>query len=97
MPLPKLLDQVRERMRAKQSNHMPVVLTDTEVKALLTRLDGTRWLATSLLYSTGRRLLEGLRLRVKDLEFERRDITLRDAKGARDRVTLFAERFGTMY
>ena len=79
-------------VRAKRPQRLPVVLTETEVSALLARLDGTRWLATSLLYSSGMRLLEGLRLRVKDVEFERREITVRDGKGARDRVTLLAER-----
>jgi len=62
---------------------VPVVLTENEVRALLAQLDGTRWLASSLLYATGMRLLEGLRLRVKDVDFERREITVRDGKGAR--------------
>ena len=59
---------------------VPVVLTENEVRALLAQLDGTRWLASSLLYATGMRLLEGLRLRVKDVDFERREITVRDGK-----------------
>lgn len=54
--------------------------------------DGTKWLAASLLYSTGMRLLEGLRLRVKDVDFERREITVRDGKGAKDRRTMLPER-----
>jgi integron integrase len=62
------------------------------VRALLAQLGGTRWLAVSLLYSSGMRLLEGLRLRVKDVDFERREITVRDGKGARDRRTMLAER-----
>jgi len=58
----------------------------------LARLDGTKWLVASLLYSTGMRLLEGLRLRVKDVEFERKEITVRDGKGAKDRHTMLFER-----
>ena len=50
-------------VRAKRPARLPVVLTEAEVRALLAQLDGTRWLAVSLLYSTGMRLLEGLRLR----------------------------------
>ena len=60
---------------AKRPARVPVVLTESEVRALLAQLDGTRWLATSQLYATGMWLLEGLRLRVKDLDFERREIT----------------------
>lgn len=79
-------------VRAKRSQHVPVVLTENEVRALLARLDGTKWLAASLLYSTGMRLLEGLRLRVKDVDFERREITVRDGKGTKDRRTMLSER-----
>ena len=77
-------------VHAKRPQRLPVVLTETEVRAVLAHLDGTRWLAASLLYSSGMRLLEGLRLRVKDLEFERREIVVRDGKGARDRITMLA-------
>jgi site-specific recombinase XerD len=80
-------------VRAKRTAHVPVVLTENEVRALLGHLDGTRWLATSLLYATGMRLLEGLRLRVKDVDFERREITVRDGKGGRD----LTEGFGDVY
>jgi integrase len=79
-------------VRAKRTAHVPVVLTENEVRALLAQLDGTRWLAASLLYATGMRLLEGLRLRVKDADFERREITVRDGKGGRDRRTMLPER-----
>ena len=71
-------------VRAKRPKHVPVVLTQNDVRALLTQLEGTRWLVIGLLYSSGMRLLEGLRLRVKDLDFARREITLRDGSGARD-------------
>ncbi|WP_075322183.1 integron integrase [Acidithiobacillus albertensis] len=76
---------------AKPSRHLPVVLTPTEARALLHELSGTMWLVAALLYGTGMRLLEGLRLRVKDVEFERREIIVRDGKGAKDRVTVLPE------
>ena len=79
-------------VRAKRTARVPVVLTENEVRALLAQLDGTRWLAASLLYATGMRLLEGLRLRVKDVDFERREIAVRDGKGGRDRRTMLSER-----
>lgn len=79
-------------VRAKRPARVPVVLSEKEVRALLANLDGTRWLAASLLYATGMRLLEGLRLRVKDVDFGRREITVRDGKGGRDRRTMFPER-----
>jgi len=78
-------------VRAKRSQRVPVVLTENEVRGLLARLDGTKWLVASLLYSTGMRLLEGLRLRVKDVDFERKEITVRDAKGAKDRRTMLSD------
>ena len=79
-------------VRAKRPARVPVVLTESEVRALLARLDGVRWLAACLLYSSGLRLLEGLRLRVKDVDFERRELTVRDGKGGRDRRTMLSER-----
>jgi len=90
--LEKELPWMEGMARAKRPARVPVVLTQTEVRALLGHLDGTRWLATSLLYATGMRLLEGLRLRVKDVDFERREITVRDGKGGRDRRTMLPER-----
>ncbi len=78
-------------VRAKRPKHMPVVLTENEVRALLAHLEGARWLVVSLLYSSGARLLEGLRLRVKGVDFERHEILVRDGKGARDRVTMLPE------
>jgi integron integrase len=75
-------------VRAKRPARLPVVLTEAEVRALLAQLDGTRWIAVSLLYSSGMRLLEGLRLRVKDVDFERREIIVRRGKGQKDRHTV---------
>ena len=76
---------------AKLARRLPVVLTPTEVRSLLAQLHGTMGLLASLLYGTGMRLLEGLRLRVKDIEFERRELIVRDGKGAKDRVTVLPE------
>jgi integron integrase len=76
---------------AKPSRHLPVVLTPREVAALLQQMSGTTGLLAALLYGTGMRLLEGLRLRVKDIEFERRALLVRDGKGGKDRVTVLPE------
>lgn len=82
------LDEV---IAAKQGKRLPVVLTETETRHLLNAMSGTMGLATSLLYGTGMRLLEGLRLRVKDIEFTRREIIVREGKGNKDRVTVLPE------
>jgi integron integrase len=79
------LDNVEQ---AKAPKRLPVVLTRAEVQALLTRLDGTHWLLASLLYGAGLRLMECLRLRVKDVDFARKEILIRDGKGFKDRVTM---------
>ena len=76
---------------AKDQRRLPVVLTPTEVRALLADMHGVTGLIAALLYGTGMRLLEGLRLRVKDLEFERREIVVRSGKGGKDRVTVLPE------
>jgi integron integrase len=73
---------------AKVPKRLPVVLTRAEVQALLMRLQGTHWLVASLLYGAGLRLMEGLRLRVKDVDFARKEILIRDGKGFKDRVTM---------
>ena len=72
---------------AKRPQRLPVVLTHAEVKAVLDRLSGTHRLMANLLYGTGMRLMEGVRLRVKDIDFERREVRVRDGKGGKDRVT----------
>ena len=82
------LDEV---VAAKMGKRLPVVLTATEMRALLNGMSGTMGLVASLLYGTGMRLLEGLRLRVKDVEFERREIVVREGKGNKDRVTVLPE------
>jgi integron integrase len=73
-------------VRAKRPRHLPVVLTREEVRSLLARLEGTQRLMASLLYGTGMRLMEVVRLRVKDVDFGYRQIVVRDAKGNKDRV-----------
>lgn len=80
-----------EVIQAKRGERLPVVLTPGEVRALLAELNGPMWLVVSLLYGTGMRLLEGLRLRVKDVEFSRREIIVREGKGNKDRVTVLPE------
>jgi len=75
-------------VRAKRPVQVPVVLTREEVRALLSQLEGTKWLMASLLYGAGLRLRECLRLRVKDLDFGYRQVVVRDGKGAKDRVTM---------
>jgi integron integrase len=82
------LDEV---IAAKTPRRLPVVLTQTEVRRLLNETSGTMGLVVSLLYGTGMRLLEGLRLRVKDVEFTRREIIIREGKGNKDRVTVLPE------
>lgn len=74
--------------RAKKPQRLPVVLTQTEVQRVLAQLDGTHGLIARLLYGSGMRLMEGARLRVKDLDFERHEIIVRDGKGGKDRVTM---------
>ena len=84
-PLPDL-DTV---IRAKRPGRLPSVLTRSEVRRILGRMNGTPRLVATLLYGTGMRLLECLRLRVKDLEFGNNRIVVRDTKGGEDRVVPF--------
>ena len=79
------LDEVR---RAKKPRRLPTVLTHSEVRTLLAHLDGVHGLLARLLYGTGMRLMEGVRLRVKDLDLERCEVVVRHGKGGRDRVTV---------
>jgi integron integrase len=74
--------------RAKPSQRLPVVLTPAEVRAVLERMEGVYALMARLLYGTGMRLMECVRLRVKDVDFGRNEILIRDGKGAKDRVTM---------
>ena len=82
------LPWLNDLTRASQPKRLPVVLDRTEVRALLSQLRGTPWLVASLLYGSGLRLMEGLRLRVKDLALERAELIVREGKGGKDRVTM---------
>jgi integron integrase len=74
--------------RAKAPRRLPVVLTRAEVRAVLREMSGTNLLLANLLYGAGLRLLEGLRLRVKDLDLGANQILVRDGKGQKDRITM---------
>jgi integron integrase len=79
-------------VRAKRPPRLPSVLTRSEVEKLLAQLTGVRWLIASLLYGAGLRVMECLRLRVKDVDLEYRQILVRDGKGEKDRVTMLPEK-----
>jgi integron integrase len=80
------LGDVVGAVRAKRPARLPVVLGKDEVRQVFSHLDGPHWLPACLLYGSGLRLMECLRLRVKDLDFEHRAITVRGGKGGKDRV-----------
>jgi integron integrase len=86
--LGKEIGELGELTRAKRPRRLPVVLTKEEVRMLLGQLEGTERLFVTLLYGTGMRLFEALRLRVKDLDFSYGQITVRDGKGRKDRFTV---------
>jgi integron integrase len=75
-------------VRAKKPERLPVVLTRQEVKAILGLMDGSPKLVAALLYGAGLRLMEGLQLRVKDVDFTTTQILVREGKGQKDRVTM---------
>ncbi len=76
---------------AKRPQRLPVVLSRAEVKRLMAFLDGTPWLVAQLLYGSGLRLSEALRLRIQDLDFDRRLLVVRSGKGDKDRTTLLPQ------
>ena len=80
-----------EIVAAKDRRRLPTVLTPGEARALLNEMSGTMGLVAALLYGSGMRLLEALRLRVKDVGFERRELLVREGKGGKDRVTVLPE------
>ena len=85
------LSQSVEAVRARQSKHLPTVLTPDEVQQVLKHLEGTHQLLAKLLYGAGLRVKEGLRLRVKDLDFAQNQLIIREAKGNRDRLTVLPQ------
>lgn len=88
------IEAPRGVLRAKRAFRRPVVLTRDEVRLLLRRMSGSKRLVATLLYGAGLRLLEGLRLRVKDVDPGRGEITVRGGKGNRDRVTMLPASLG---
>lgn len=81
-------------IRARKPKRLPVVMTREEVKAVLANLSGDKWLMASLMYGAGLRLMECLRLRVQDIDISRKEILVRDGKGAKDRITMLPESLG---
>jgi len=82
------LDQLDQVARARRPERVPLVLSRAEVTAVLDQLRGTVWVMGGLLYGSGLRVSECVALRVKDLDFDRREITIKDGKGRRDRRTV---------
>lgn len=77
--------------RARRPRRLPVVLSRAEVRAVLRELKGPYWVIANLLYGSGLRLLEALRLRIKDLDLDKRTVIVRDGKGMKDRITVLPE------
>lgn len=90
--LHKKIGEIEGLIWAKKPKHLPTVYTRSEVKAILSLLKGAKWLMVSLLYGSGLGLKECLRLRIKDIEFEYKQIIVRGAKGDKDRVTVLPDR-----
>ena len=86
--LDRQLGELGELVRARKQKRLPVVLTRDEVRDVLGCLQGDKRLMASLMYGSGLRLMECLRLRVQDLDLARNEITVRDGKGGKDRVTM---------
>ncbi len=80
-----------DAIRAHKKKNLPVVLTKDEVKRVIMAMSGVHQLMTKLLYGSGLRLMECIRLRVHDLDFDMHQITVRDGKGFKDRITLLPE------
>jgi len=79
---------LQDLVRARRDVTLPVVLTRVEVRDILAQLSGDKWLIVSVLYGCGLRLMECLQLRVKDIDFDRREVTVHQTKGRKDRVTM---------
>lgn len=82
------LDWIDDVVRAKRPKRLPVVLSCDEVNRILLAMTGTNALVAKLLYGTGMRLMEGLRLRVQDIDFNQNQIIVRSGKGDKDRITM---------
>jgi integron integrase len=86
------VDILRNLVRAKRPVRLPVVMTRDEVQEVMRHLNGTSWLAAALLYGAGLRLMECMRLRVKDVDFAKSEIRVQCGKGQKDRVTVLPEK-----
>lgn len=84
------LEQQIDAVRSKQSRRIPVVLDQNEVKQIIKLMDGVPQLIVKLLYGSGLRITEVVRLRIQDIDFEYKQITVRSGKGNKDRVTTFS-------
>ncbi|MDB5987173.1 MAG: integron integrase [Nevskia sp.] len=82
---------IKDVVRAKKPRRLPTVLSRSEVQALMTHLDGPMSLIVRLLYGSGMRLMECVRLRVKDVDIAKLQITVRDGKGGKDRMTVLPD------
>jgi integron integrase len=78
-------------VRAKRPKRLPVVLSRGEVQAVISNLHGELWLVGSLLYGSGLRLMESIKLRVKDIDFDRGEVMVREGKGKQDRRTMLSQ------
>jgi integron integrase len=85
------LGDLGDVVRARKPKRLPVVLTREEVKTVLAQLGGDKLLMASMMYGSGLRLMECLRLRVQDIDFASNEIIVRDGKGAKDRITMLPE------
>ncbi len=85
------LAQFKDLVHAKRPSKLPVVFTREETRSILLQLDGVTWIMGQLLYGAGLRVMECVRLRVKDIDFGYKQIVVRDGKGHKDRVTMLPE------
>ena len=85
------LGELSSVVRAKKPKRLPVVMTQQEVSSLLSKLSDIHWLIACMLYGSGLRLMEGVRLRVKDIDFSHRAVIVRDGKGGKDRIVTLAD------
>ena len=85
------LEWLKNVKSAKRSERIPVVLTKKEADSVLSALEGLYWVTAHILYGAGLRIMECVRLRVKDIDFEMNEITVRDGKGKKDRRTVLPQ------
>jgi integrase len=83
-----------EVVRAKKPRRLPVVFTMDEIRAIINQLEGSKWLMAQLMYGSGLRVMECVRLRVKDIDFAYRQIVVREGKGGKDRITMLPDTTG---